>query len=59
MISRKRGDDIYIGVRPQKEIRKKQDADGNEILDRLSNAGIRCDLSRGRRLDTDVLQVRR
>lgn len=32
MISRKRGDDIYIGVRPQKEIRKKQDADGNENL---------------------------
>ena len=32
MISRKRGDDIYIGGRPQKEIRKKQDADGNENL---------------------------
>ena len=32
MISRKRGVDIYIGVRPQKEIRKKQDADGNENL---------------------------
>lgn len=32
MISRKRGDDIYIGVRPQKEIRKKQDANGNENL---------------------------
>ena len=32
MISRKRGDDIHIGVRPQKEIRKKQDADGNENL---------------------------
>ena len=32
MISRKRGDDIYIGVRPQKEIRKKQDANGTKIL---------------------------
>lgn len=31
MISRKRGDDIYIGVRPQKEIRKKQDAGGGTM----------------------------
>ncbi len=31
MISRKRGDDIYIGVRPQKEIRKKQGAGGGTM----------------------------
>ena len=31
MISRKRGDDIYIGGRPQKKIRKKQDAGGGTM----------------------------
>ena len=39
MISRKRGDDIYIGVRPQKEIRKKQGAGGNENLVEPDNIG--------------------
>ena len=42
MISRKRGDDIYIGVRPQKEIRKNrtQTETKNWIVDPIRESAV-------------------
>ena len=42
MISRKRGDDIYIGVRPQKEIRKNRTQTGtkNWIVDPIRESAV-------------------